>query len=111
MIFSRDYRRPFWRGLLHAVLVAVYVIFITLVSINLGALMHTGIPYLIEAVFGLFVLVVSVALCGYLIFFEPMKMILKRHFKAGSVMLASTLGWLFIFQIIFIVGLTIVVAG
>lgn len=104
MLFSRDYRRPFWRGLSHAILVVLYVIFISLIYLTVTPLFqHVG-GLLIEVVFGLFVTVLTVAICGYFIFFEPLKKMLHHHFKAGTVMLASTLGWLFIFLVVFVMG-------
>lgn len=105
MLFSKNYRKPFWRGLFHAIIVALYCIFISLVYLSLAQIIQVNeILPLIRFTFWLFFALVSIAVCGYFVFFESMKHILNRDFKAGSVMLASTLGWLFIFLIIFILG-------
>ena len=104
MLFSRDYRRPFWRGFAHAVLIVLYVLFISLVFLAMTPLFQHVAGPLIELVFGLFISIFSLAVCAYLIFFEPLKKMLHHHFRAGSVMLASTLGWLFLFLLLFLIG-------
>ncbi|NCO05316.1 MAG: hypothetical protein GW939_04200 [Candidatus Magasanikbacteria bacterium] len=105
MGLSRDYRRPFWRGLLHALLVVAYCVFISLVYLSIDQLYAGEIEYIVQIVFGLFASVVSIAICAYLIFYEPIKKLLKHHFRAASVMMMSTLGWLLIFVLIFLMGL------
>lgn len=105
MIFARDYQRPFWRGFFHAVMVTLYCAFLSLVLLSLQGLFYDEIGPVIRLVFFMFLMVLSVGVCGYLIFFEPIKKILHHHFKASAVMMASTLGWLFIFLIIFLIGL------
>lgn len=110
MIFSRDYRRPFWRGLFHAFAVVVYATFITSVYLSLGSLYSEEIGSFVQLVFGAFLVIVTFAVCGYLIFYEPVKKLLHGHFKAASTMMMSTLGWLFIFLIIFLMGLVTTLA-
>lgn len=105
MIFRRDYREPFWNGLLHAVIVTVYLFFVSLLAMQLKYLYVGEIGEAIQLAFGLFLTVLSVAVCAWLIFYEPLKKLLHHHFKAATVMLTSTIGWLFIFMIIFVVGL------
>jgi membrane protease YdiL (CAAX protease family) len=105
MIFRRDYREPFWKGLLHAVIVTVYLFFVSLLAMQLKYLYIGEIGEAIQLAFGLFLTVLSVAVCAWLIFYEPLKKLLHHHFKAATVMLTSTIGWLFIFMIIFVVGL------
>lgn len=105
MLISRDYQRPFWRGFLHAGLVVVYCLFITLVVFSLSYLFIDEVGVFIRMVFQFFLLVMSVAVCGYLIFFEAIVKSMHHHFKAASVMLLSTFGWLFIFLIVFLLGL------
>ncbi|MBT3816771.1 MAG: hypothetical protein HOE80_00270 [Candidatus Magasanikbacteria bacterium] len=105
MLFSRDYRRPFWLGLAHAVLVIVYVLFVSLLIMQMSYLFNGQIAQVLQMAFGLFLLILSVAVCAWLIFYEPIKKLLHHHFKAATVMLLSTIGWLFIFMIIFIMGL------
>ena len=110
MLFSRDYRRPFWRGLLHAFFVMLYCIFISLIYLSAEPLFANEIGLLIRVIFAIFVIVLSVGVCGYLIFFDLIKKILHQHFKAGTVMLASALGWLFIFLVIFVMGLSLAIS-
>lgn len=105
LLLDRDYRRPFWRGFLHAVLVTLYALFATLVIFSLNGLYRGEIGPVIQWTFGFFLVVLSCAVCGYLIFYEPIKKILHHHFKAGQMMLMSTLGWLFVFMVIFLLGL------
>lgn len=109
MLFARDYQRPFWRGFFHAVLVASYTIFLSIVVLSLNLLFGGSIGVVIRWAFYFFLAVLSFAVCGYLIFYEPMKKILHQHFKAGTVMMVSTIGWLFVFKIIFLVGLVMTV--
>ncbi|MBU0661430.1 hypothetical protein KKG22_04625 [Patescibacteria group bacterium] len=110
MLFSRDYRRPFWLGFAHALLVVVYVLFVTLISLQLKYLYQGEIAPLIQMAVGFFLVILSAAMCGWLIFFEPIKSILQQHFKAGTVMLLSTIGWLFVFLTVFIMGLVMTMA-
>jgi len=107
MIFSRDYRRPFWRGFVHALLVVLYGIFISLIILSLDGLFQDEIGIAIQVAVWFFLIVLSVATCGYLIFYEPTKKLLHHHFKAASVMMGSTLGWLFVFLVIFLIGLVV----
>lgn len=104
MLLSRDLRRPFWRGFAHALGVMFYIIFVSLIYLSVTPFFTGDAGLLMEVVFGLFLTTLSVAMCGYFIFFEPLKKMLHHHFKAGTVLLASTLGWLFVFLIIFVVG-------
>lgn len=105
MTMSRDYQKPFWLGFFHAAAVAVYSLFLAIVLLSLRRLFQDDIEPVISVAFGIFVLLLSLALLGYLIFFEPMKRVMHHHFKAAAVLLGSTLGWLFAFLIIFLVGL------
>ena len=105
MLFSRDYREPFWKGLLHATIVTVYLFFVSLIGMQLKYLYFGEISEVVQLAFLLFLIVLSVAVCAWLIFYEPMKKLLHHHFKAATVMLTSTIGWLFIFMIVFLVGL------
>lgn len=105
MIFSRDYRRPFWRGFIHSVFVVMYCLFITTVILSLNVLYQGEIGAVIQMTLALFITVLSVAVCAYLIFYEPMQYIMHSRAKAGQVMMISTLGWLIIFLIIFLLGL------
>ena len=105
MLNARDYQRPFWRGLTHACLVAFYAMFLATLLLSLDQLFGNDIGVVIRFAFGIFLFIVSAAICGYLIFFEPMKKVLRQHFTAAEVMLGSTLGWLLIFLVIFLVGL------
>lgn len=105
MLFSRDYRKPFWHGLFHALLVVVYVLFLALIVSQLNYLFRGEVGEVIRYAFGLFLAILSTAMCAWLIFYEPVKYLFHHHFKAATVMLLSTLGWLFIFLVIFIFGL------
>lgn len=96
---------PFWRGFLHALSVVIYSTFITLVYLSLDNLFAGQINNIVQVVFGIFLLILTFAICGYLIFFDPIKKLLHHHFKAASVMMMSTLGWLFVFLIVFLMGL------
>ncbi len=107
MFFSTDYRKPFWIGFLHACIVLLYTIFTVLIYLSITPLFLGIISPIIEMVFGLFLTVVSLAIGAYFIFFAPLKLMLHHGFKQGTVMLASTLGWLFLFLLLFIVGLMI----
>lgn len=104
MIFSTDYQRPFWKGLFHAVIVVFYCLFVSMLYLSLVDMVRENVFALARLAFWLFFGLVSVAIVGYFIFFEPMKKILNNNFKAGAVMVASTLGWLFTFLIVFILG-------
>lgn len=107
MLFSRDYRRPFWRGFFHALAVVIYATFVSMVFLSLDTLYAGDVAPVIRLVFGLFLVILTIAVCGYLIFYEPIKQILHHHFKAASTMIWSTLGWLFVFLIIFLIGLVL----
>lgn len=107
MLFSRDYQKPFWRGLFHALTVVFYSFFIALVSLSLEPLFNGEIGAVVRAVVWTFLAFLSIAVSGYLIFYEPMKTLVRQHFKAASVMIASTFGWLFVFLIIFLLGLVL----
>ena len=74
---------------------------------SLNRLFADQIPYIVQVAFWVFLFVVSVAICGYLVFYEPMDKLLRKHFRAASVMMMSTLGWLLIFMIIFLAGLAL----
>lgn len=111
MLFQRDYRRPFWRGLLHAVAVVIYSLFISLIILSLDGLFQNSIGYVVQFAFWIFLLVLSIGVCGYLIFYQPIEYVLKHHFRAASVMMASTLGWLLIFLTIFLIGLVLSIAS
>ncbi len=88
-------------------MVMLYCIFVSLVVLSLNNLFGDDIGVAIQFVVWLFLVVLSVAVCGYFIFYESMKKVIHHHFKAGSVMMASTLGWLFVFLVIFLVGLVV----
>ena len=105
MIFARDYQKPFWRGFLHAVVITGYSLFLSIILLSLRKLFNGEIGVVISWTLGIFLLFLSLALLGYLVFFEPMKKIMHHHFKAAAVMLGSTLGWLFVFLVIFLAGL------
>ncbi len=107
MLFSTDYRKPFWIGFLHAVIVLLYTVFTALIYLSITPLFSGITAPLIEVIFGLFLTIVSLAIGAYFIFFAPLKLMLHHGFKQGTVMLASTLGWLFLFLLIFIVGLVV----
>ncbi len=109
MKLSRDYRKPFWHGLLHAVLVTTYLFFVALVIMQLEALYQGRVGEVIKLTFSLFLVVLSVAVCGWLIFYEPVKKLLKFHFRAATTMMISTIGWLFIFMTIFLVMLAVTI--
>ncbi len=104
MFFSTNYRRPFWKGLFHALMVVFYCLFISLMYLSLVDIVKEQVLAVVRLTFWLFFGLVSVAIVGYFIFFEPMKKLLNNEFKVGAVMIASTLGWLFTFLIIFILG-------
>lgn len=110
MNLSRDYRRPFWHGFFHAVLVVAYLLFISLVILQIEGLYQGRVGEVVRTTFNLFLVVLSVAMCAWLIFYEPLKKLLKFHFRAASVMLISTLGWLFTFMIIFLVMLSVTIS-
>jgi hypothetical protein len=107
MLFSRDYQKPFWIGFLHALIIVLYTIFTALVYLSITPLFASQVAPVIEVIFGLFLTIVSIAISGYFIFFAPLKLMLHHGFKPGTVMIASTLGWLFIFLVIFIVGFVV----
>lgn len=105
MLFSRDYREPFWKGFLHAVLVSMYLFFIALIAFQLPYLYNGEVGQAIQLAFQFFLLVLSVAVCGSLVFYDPVKKLLHHHFRAATVMLLSTIGWLFVFMLVFVLGL------
>lgn len=89
----------------HAALIVLYCVFISLVVQSLDVLLFDAIGDVAKFCFYFFLAILSFGVCGYLIFFEPIKKILHHHFRASAVMMASTLGWLFVFLIIFLLGL------
>jgi hypothetical protein len=105
MHISRNYQRPFWRGFVHAALVVMYCCFISIIVFSLNSLYAGEITGLFAWTFSFFLVILSFAVISYLIFYDPLKKILHHHFKAGQVMLASTIGWLFVFLIVFLLGL------
>jgi hypothetical protein len=105
MLFKRDYQKPFWQGFFHAVGVVFYILFISIVLLSLNQLFLPDLNLVIQLAFLIFLTVLSTAVCAYFIFYSPLKLVVHRHFKAASVMIASTFGWLFIFLIIFLLGL------
>lgn len=107
MLLDRDYRNPFWHGFLHAVLVVIYLLFLSLIILNIEFMFQDQIGQVIRYTFNFFLIFLSVAVCGWLIFFEPLKKLLHHHFKAATVMMWSTIGWLFVFLILFILGLVL----
>lgn len=107
MFFSTNYRKPFWIGFLHAIIVLLYTVFTALIYLSITPLFTSIDIALIEVVFGLFLTIVSLAIGAYFIFFAPLKLMLHHGFKQGTVMLASTLGWLFLFLLLFIAGLVV----
>jgi hypothetical protein len=107
MFLSTDYRKPFWIGFLHATIVLLYTVFTALIYLSITPLFNGVTVPIIEVIFGLFLTIVSLAIGAYFIFFAPLKLMLHHGFKQGTVMLASTLGWLFLFLLIFIVGLVV----
>lgn len=106
MLFKRDYRHPFWRGFLHALAVAIYCVFAAMVYLSFGSL-YSGVSDVLRVVLNLLFAVVSIVILGYLVFYEPIKKDLRRHYKAATVMLISTIGWLIIFCVVFLVGLAL----
>lgn len=105
MLLSRDYRRPFWHGFLHAVLVMLYLLFLSLIVLNIERLFQGGVSDVIRYTFNFFLIFLSIAVCGWLVFYEPVKKLLKHHFKAATVMMWSTIGWLFVFMVVFLMGM------
>lgn len=105
MTFARDYQKPFWRGFFHAVGIAAYSLFLAVVLLSLKRLFNGEISIVVGVSFLVFIALLSIALVGYLIFFEPMKRLMHHHFKPAAVMLGSTLGWLFVFMVVFLAGL------
>jgi len=105
MLFQRDFQRPFWQGFVHAVILTMYVIFVAIISYSMPLLLGTDIDIVIQWAFYIFIVVLSLALGGYLIFYEPIKSILHNHTKRATVMIISTIGWLFVFLIVFLLGL------
>lgn len=105
MIFASKYRKSFWHGLFHAMLIVVYTFFLTLMVLQLQSLYQGEIGLVIRTAFGLFLAVISVGVYGWLLFFEPVKLLFHHHFKEGTVLMLSTLGWLFIFLMVFLFGL------
>ncbi|MBP9774190.1 MAG: hypothetical protein KBD00_06255 [Candidatus Peribacteraceae bacterium] len=105
MILGRDYQKPFWHGFFHAILVTFYCIFLSIILLSVRSLFNGEIGGVIALTFGLFLFVLSFAVCGFLIFFEPIKKVMHHHFRAAAVMMASTLGWLLVFLMIFLIGL------
>jgi hypothetical protein len=47
-------------------------------------------------VLALFIMLVSTGVIAYIIFFAPMKLIVHHQFKAASILISSTFGWLFV---------------
>lgn len=105
MLLKRDYQQPFWRGFFHAVIVTLYSIFIGALSFSLQYLYVDEIDFVTRWSAAVFIIIVSLAVCGWVIFYEPMKRITHRDLKAGTVMMISTVGWLLLFFIVFILGL------
>ena len=77
---------------------------------QLKNLYQSDVAVVIQMAFGFFLLVLSVAVCAWLIFFEPIKLVLQHHFKAATVMMLSTIGWLFVFLTVFLMGLVMTIA-
>ena len=100
-------RKAFWHGLLHATYTTVYALFIGFVMTQIPMLFGGQIAVLIEMTFWVFTIILSVAVVGWLIFYEPVKYIFDKKYRAATVMLLSTLGWLFIFLIIFLLSLVL----
>lgn len=103
MFFHKDYRKPFWHGLRHAVLAAFYSVFIALVVFSTDNVLASSAPFgrfLVRT----FLAVISIGILGYLLFYEALVHDLKHDFKKAAVMLWSTLGWLFIFIMLFLIG-------
>lgn len=101
---NKKIRISFWKGLLHALAIVLYVMFISLVWISVSDALQAVYTPIINVVFGLFVLILSFGICAYFLFFEPFKLIVHKHFKPASVLIASTFGWLFVFLIVFLIG-------
>lgn len=104
MLFHRDLRKPFWRGFLHAIVLTLYIFFVAIISYSMPHLFGTDIDIVIRWAFYLFITVLTLAAAGYLVFYEPMKHVLRSQFKRGTVMLTSTIGWLFVFLVVFLLG-------
>lgn len=85
---------------------AGYSLFLAVVVLSLRRLLG-DMGSVVTVAFCIFISLLSLALLGYLIFFEPMKSIMHNHFKSATVLLGSTLGWLFSFLVIFLVGLVL----
>lgn len=105
MLYRRDYQKPFWRGLLHAFFIGFYAVFLAIILLSLKKLFAGDIGLVIRLAFGIFLGILSFGLCGYLLFYEPLALIMHHHFKAATIMLVSTLGWLLIFLVVFLIGL------
>lgn len=105
MLFQRDFQRPFWRGFIHAVTMTLYTLFVAILTYSMPKLFGTDVGVVVQWAFYLFLVILTLALGGYLIFYEPMRHIVHHQFKRATVMIVSTIGWLFVFLIVFILGL------
>jgi hypothetical protein len=100
----KHYRIPFWKGCLHAFILLLYVLFMSLSWVSISQILTTEFTPLVHLALGLFVLILSLGFCVYFLFFEPLKLIVHHHFKAATMMMFSTFGWLLIFFTLFIIG-------
>ncbi|MBU0596972.1 hypothetical protein KJ641_00685 [Patescibacteria group bacterium] len=97
-------KNPFWCGIIHAILIVLYV-----VSVAVTILFLSGINEpMLGIFFFLILLVFSVSICGYLIFFEPARLMVAGKAKEAGKMLIATLSTLFIFVLIFLLGILII---
>jgi len=110
MLFHRDLQKPFWRGFFHAVVLTLYLFFVAIISFSMPKLFGNDTDIIYRCSFYLFLTVLTLAVSGYFIFYEPVKHMLRNQFQRSTVMLTSTLGWLFVFMIVFVLGFVWTVA-
>lgn len=103
-MLKNKYTKPFWHGLFHALSITFYTLFISFVWLAVLPYLSAGVGPEISLIFTIFILILSFAVVSYFIFFEPFKLIVHHHFKAATVMITSTLAWLLVFFIIFVIG-------
>lgn len=103
MFFISNSQQPFWDGLRHACGAMLYVVFAGVLVYALEPFI-TGLPSVFLLLFYAMLAVVSFAILGILVFYAPVRSMYHHRFRTASVMMSSTVGWLLIFLIIFVLS-------
>lgn len=108
MFHANMYRKAFWTGCIHALMIVLYAIFISLVWLSVVPYIEVITPGM-SIVLAMFIMMLSAAVIAYIIFFAPMKLIVHHQFKAATILMGSTFGWLFVCLCIGVITLFIAV--